>query len=433
MSETKRIVLIAHIQILELISDQLTQRGYEVIRQLPVITVPVINDIISLKPDCIIISEGSQFDDEYTLLKAIQAIKSKYNTRIIVHTRTRKVGDQLLSDLVTLNVYDFIPLNSFDFSEILTLLNDPRDYSDVVKYHNYDKVSTTQENSAVIPSQEIIKQIVKERVEVPVEVIKEVVKEVHVPIVPKGLKNIIAVTGLSGVGKTYIATNLAQTLDNLGAKVAIVEANLENRHLFASFEIEDCHKGYTKLFDQSEKDIPEKFAGHIGKNLWVFSIPLTDKSNLPTVTLASVLSAIDRLRTTRDIIIFDCNAMDDSIYIQLAQTIILVSNQVIPKVLETDSYLEKKPHWKSEKSVLVLNRGDKTINASDINMMFKMPNKYRVIPSNDKEAIIASINGQCAIEQSKIAADAFIELASEFWQTSVKSSNRLSKIFSLIR
>lgn len=423
MSETKRIVLIANVNILGTLSEHLTQRGYEMLIELPMITTSVMNNIIKLKPDCVILSESCQFEDGFTLLKVIQAIKSQRRTRILIHTQTQNVGDRLLSDLISLNVYDFISLNvdvsdfialsTFNFSEILALLETPREYCDIAKYHNYSNESHPQD----------VAEIVKERVEAPVQVMKEVIQEAHASINSNRLKNVIAVAGLPGIGKTFVATNLAITLANLGAKVAIIEANLENRHLFVSFKIEDFHNGFTKLHDQTEKESPEKYAALISKNLWVFAIPLTTTTTVPTPTLSTVLSAIDRMRTTRDIIIFDCSAVNNDVYLQSANTILLVSSQMVPKVIETESYISENAFWKADKATLVFNRGEKSIKTSDITEMFKITNECDVIPSTDKDAIKASINGQSAVERSKIAVDAFEELASKFWQTRAKKSS----------
>lgn len=418
MNKTKRIALIANVNILGTLSELLTQQGYEMLIELPMITMPVLNNIINLNPDCIILSESCQFEDGFTLLKVIQTIKSKHRTRIIIHTQKENVGDRLLSDLISLNVYDFtsldadasdfLALSTCNYSGILELLETPREYCDVAKYHNYSNDVPTQETTEVII----------ERVKAPVQVKKEAIREIHSSINSNRLKNVIAVIGLPGIGKTFVATNLAITLANLGAKVALVEANTENRHLFASFKIEDIHNGLAKLHDQTEKETAESYAAIISKNLWVFAVPMTTANSIPTPTLTTVLSAIDQMRTTRDIIIFDCNAIDTDAYLQSANTILLVSSQMVPKVIETETYISEKPFWKADKATLVFNRGEKSIKTSDITEMFKITNPCDVIPSTDKEAIKASLNGQSAVECSKIAVGAFEVLALKFWQTS---------------
>lgn len=226
MSGIARLVLIANIQILETLTDHLTLRGYEILRELPMITIPSIKDIILLNPDCIIISEGSQFDDGITLLKAIRTIKSQYKGRIIVQTQTRKIGDGLLSDLITLNVYDFIALSSFDLSEIIVLLENPREYADVSKYHNYAKESSTIDLPLELPQETEISLLKPTDIpEIPT------VSTTNTKIVKSRMfgTTTISVAGLQhGSGSTHTVLATAQFLSDKGFKVAIVELKIIN-------------------------------------------------------------------------------------------------------------------------------------------------------------------------------------------------------------
>lgn len=225
MTENKRIVLIANIQILETLSKHLTQRGYEILRQLPMVTATSLNDIKQLKPDCIILSEGSQFDDDYTLLKAIQTIKSQNRARIIVHTQTRKIGDSLLSDLVTLNVYDFIAFSSFDLTVMFHLLENPNEYADVAEYHNYAKESATLDQPLAMPS------VIPEEISLlkpPVVIAIEPIEPIQVKTKMFGT-TIISVSGLQhGSGTTHTALTIAKFLSDKGFKAAVVELKQKN-------------------------------------------------------------------------------------------------------------------------------------------------------------------------------------------------------------
>jgi|GEM_PF-6234349 hypothetical protein len=220
MIEAKKIVLIANKKILQALSDQLTQYGYEILRELPLVTDLVVNDIITLKPDVIFISEGSQFDDDFTLLRTIHYFKSinKIRARIIVHTRTRKIGDDLLSDLISLNVYDFIALSSFDIAEIIKLIENPRVYSDVSEYHNYAKESSSLDISLDLPH----------------DIEPSLPEEQAPPLVQPPTTNYIKEKMLGtatisvgnlqhGSGATYTALTIAKFLSGKGYKVAVVE------------------------------------------------------------------------------------------------------------------------------------------------------------------------------------------------------------------
>lgn len=132
----KAIALLANIHILKPLCEILKEKGYQVTQQLPVLTLPIIKQLASNSPEIIFISEEVDCDDDLTVIEAISLIKAQSNPRFIIQTRPRKIGDNFLSDLVSLVVYDFLPKSEFDIEELLNLIEHPRDYQQVKDYHN---------------------------------------------------------------------------------------------------------------------------------------------------------------------------------------------------------------------------------------------------------------------------------------------------------
>lgn len=132
----KTISLIANVKVLKPLSEIIAKKGYIIQQQLPVLTLPITNQLMDSPPDIIFISEEVECDDDLTIIETIGLIKEKVNPRFIVQTRPRIIGDPLLSDLVSLAVYDFITSNEFEVNELIRLIENPRHYPDVKDYHN---------------------------------------------------------------------------------------------------------------------------------------------------------------------------------------------------------------------------------------------------------------------------------------------------------
>lgn len=133
----KQVVLCVPTDLSKGLSKYLTQKGFEIIRDIPHISRSSIMDFITLKPDIIIVSEYVAVDTGLNLVQALQLLKTQINVQVIVHLNERPPGDRLIHNLVSIAIYDFIASRNFNLSDVLALIENPRSFNDVAQHYLY--------------------------------------------------------------------------------------------------------------------------------------------------------------------------------------------------------------------------------------------------------------------------------------------------------
>ena len=91
---------------------------------------PKVKDV---EPDIIVLSDD--LSGNIDTLSMVLSIKQEFKyTRLVFLTYLRYVGDPLLKNLVTYNVYDFIADDTWRLSDIINLITHPRAFADVQTY-----------------------------------------------------------------------------------------------------------------------------------------------------------------------------------------------------------------------------------------------------------------------------------------------------------
>jgi hypothetical protein len=135
------------------------------------------------------------------IVSALQSFRiSRPNTRVIIIAPERKPGDEIISSIVGLGIYDIVAeVKDLDWNEIINnvLLSTPATYSQAARWHTGQFVSDGGRNRERV--------VIEER--------------------PSGVI-VIAVAGAAhGLGCTHTAFSLASFLSRSGYSVAVIEDN----------------------------------------------------------------------------------------------------------------------------------------------------------------------------------------------------------------
>lgn len=244
-----------------------------------------------LDPNILILKED--LTGEESTFNLIRRIRIQYpRVRIIFISSKLKKGDQELSNIVSLGVYDIILGESFPKSKLVGLIYRPQSLSDVASYLNSDgyrqkedeplfiekvvEVSVPVEVERIVEVEKIVEVEVERTVEVEKIVEVEVEKrvEVQVPVqftsespsnelalpaaVQKGSNRIISIIGAtSGVGTTQIALNTAVDLARRGKKVLFVELNRQFSTVDFSMHLGTFERGIDQGIELLKNNVPD--------------------------------------------------------------------------------------------------------------------------------------------------------------------------------
>lgn len=253
--------------------------------------------VAKTNPDILIIREA--LSGAEPILKVIKSIRSKYSqVRIVFMSGRNSSSDKLLSNIVSMGIYDLILGESVSKKKIISILRKPMTFQDVNYLLNPDNLANGFDGvpqDVVTPEKEIVEVPVEKIIEVPVEkfvdrivevpvekivekiveVPVEVTREIEVPASSKfdspmlqyrgnegyrGKRKIVSFIGATGgVGTTQMALNTATTLAKTGANVLYVELNRQYSTVDFAFQIGDFEKG----IDKALKTLSDKKSSYL--------------------------------------------------------------------------------------------------------------------------------------------------------------------------
>lgn len=247
-------------------------------------------------------------EDHKKFIKAIRNYRvMNGQTQIIIIAPDCYPGNELIHSLVTIvQIHDIIAPEGDTgvLSSLMELYDNPSPYKKALKWI-IDPYTAEEQEPQVLSEKKRVNFIEFIRNNTQTQE-KEIVR--NVPIVRKGLKDTIITFGWANSGKSFILTNLAVMLARAGAKVALVEGNVQNPELFSFFEVENDHVGYKTLLRSNNDDILDYAYSPI-KNLYVFALLPFTKSDSIQFDLVTIQ---DKLRNNVDVILVDSPFLFDN-------------------------------------------------------------------------------------------------------------------------
>lgn len=243
------------------------------------------------KPDIILIRESLQGKIPiYDLIYNIRRYSS--NTRVILLTGDREVGDPFLSSLVNIGVYDLLIGNKVDIKEMIKTIVFPKEFSDVsmyapkmkidentnkVSYEEAPKVDTSpKEKTETIKEENFNKTIEKATKSKPIQVDRVQPIQLEKPKPKRGLfgkkveqktiaqQIITFVGGSEGVGNSHIAFNTAVNLANEGFNILYMDLNNKHSAMDTIFQLGYEDIGIDKALDATDNEDFETIQQCIG-------------------------------------------------------------------------------------------------------------------------------------------------------------------------
>jgi hypothetical protein len=205
---------------------------------------PIMDRIANI-PVKYLILDVSSISEKSNLIRSLRFYRVKRgDTRIIIISPNAKPGNQLLSQIVTLGIYDILTPDVQDDSSsnigkaILEKIETPSTYSQAVRFDigaNMIQEEDTDEKEQFAPRMRTKTVVEKEIVE------KTIFQD---KLLGTGM---IALAGTnSRVGTTHYAINISKFLSKLNMKVAVIE-------LYPSEHFELIRKSYKELTEDANK------------------------------------------------------------------------------------------------------------------------------------------------------------------------------------
>ncbi|MBP3916175.1 AAA family ATPase [Clostridium sp.] len=122
----------------------------------------VIKNCVAFNPDIIVLRET--LPGSASILDIVYELRNQcFNSRIIFISKERKIGDPLLSELVSLGVYDIIVSNPVKVTDIISLIEKPNSFSDVSYYRKKLVFDENSDEFSFTAPKQIIKKVYVEK------------------------------------------------------------------------------------------------------------------------------------------------------------------------------------------------------------------------------------------------------------------------------
>lgn len=266
----------------------------------------VIERAKAARPDIILLYDKlpGMVDLELILEELRLEVKNNQDRDVrIVFLTSQEQGSTLLRKAVEIGIWDIVAGRDIRPIEIIKRIYKPANYSDAAHFKLAPEDGTKYK---FIP-----RYVEKEKViEVPVVQEKEVVKIVRekefVRVGNTNSKETVLLWSPSETGKTFLSVNLATALAKRGFRVALIDADLENRTLENFFNV-DPDKRYVFVKALTQK----RYSGEVlkdcytyKKNLKVLTLP-SGKAEIPEISAGEFFDLFAAIRGDFDIFIID--------------------------------------------------------------------------------------------------------------------------------
>lgn len=258
----KKILLaVGHRELEDYIENKLSKK-YEFVGK-TVYKEGIIKSIVECAPDILIIRETLPGNEN--IMNIIYEIRNNYgNIRIIFIAGKRKIGDQLLSTLVSYGIYDIIFGENIQAGSIISLIEKKNNYNDVkhlqpipVLDEKRNKIFFEQreiENSELTEEDIFPKDKKKKQLSFYKKTEKEKIKKKIEEKNQNEKKIITFLGGKPGVGTTSIAVNTAFQLAVNGFKTIYLEFNPSTPSVCYWYELGLISEGIDTALDNLKKE-----------------------------------------------------------------------------------------------------------------------------------------------------------------------------------
>ena len=224
---------------------------------------------------------------------------------------------------------------------------------------------------------------------------------------PSGGGKVVTVfSGKGGCGKTMLATNLAYELAKCEASVVVLDLNLQFGNAATFLDLQPRHT----IMDCISKDgtvdeeVLTRIACKHACGLALIPGP-DDPADSEQLTPEHTHALLDGLRKKYDFVVVDTHSKFDDhnmTALDMADKIILVTDSLVPSVRNTQRCLKvlAKLNYDSNKILLVVNRMDKSVGASqkELQQAFDVP--IAVFIPNEFAAVMSSVDAGLPISES---------------------------------
>lgn len=118
----------------------------------------VVSNCLATNPDILIVRET--LPGALNILELVYEIRQKcYGTRIIFISKERKVGDPLLSELVSLGVFDILTTNPIKITDLIAVIEKPNSFADVSFYRQKLVIDENSNKQLFTSPKQIVKTV----------------------------------------------------------------------------------------------------------------------------------------------------------------------------------------------------------------------------------------------------------------------------------